>query len=96
MNRDSGGQPFDASYLILHCEEFAWPHVSPHTPVRSYITLCGPHHFTHHRRSKTAAGLFSVALVVIQTIECPPLAGCCPVVFGLSSPGPNSSLIIQM
>jgi len=24
-------------YLILHCEEFAWPHVSPHTPVRSYI-----------------------------------------------------------
>jgi len=24
-------------YLILHCEEFAWPHVSPHTPVRSYF-----------------------------------------------------------
>jgi len=24
-------------YLVLHCEEFAWPRVSPRTPVRSYI-----------------------------------------------------------
>jgi len=24
-------------YLVLHCEEFAWPHMSPCTPVRSYI-----------------------------------------------------------
>ena len=38
MYRDSGGQPFlTPPYLILHREEFAWPYVSPHTPVRSYI-----------------------------------------------------------
>ena len=24
-------------YLVLHREEFAWPHVSPHAPVRSYF-----------------------------------------------------------
>src|SRR4030095_1231405 len=24
-------------YLILHCEEFAWPRMSPHAPVRSYF-----------------------------------------------------------
>jgi len=24
-------------YLVLHCEEFAWPHVLPRAPVRSYI-----------------------------------------------------------
>jgi len=24
-------------YLILHREEFAWPRMSPHAPVRSYI-----------------------------------------------------------
>ena len=24
-------------YLVLHCEEFAWPRMSPHAPVRSYI-----------------------------------------------------------
>jgi len=25
-------------YLVLHCEEFAWPRkVSPRAPVRSYI-----------------------------------------------------------
>ena len=36
-------------YLVLHCEEFAWPRMSPHAPVRSYIKPAnGPHHFTHH------------------------------------------------
>jgi len=39
-------------YLVLHCEEFAWPRMSPHAPVRSYIKPLvlekGPHHFTHH------------------------------------------------
>jgi len=24
-------------YLVLHCEEFAWPRMSPRAPVRSYI-----------------------------------------------------------
>ncbi len=24
-------------YLVLHREEFAWPRMSPHAPVRSYI-----------------------------------------------------------
>ncbi len=38
INRDSGEQPFlTPPYLILHCEEFAWPHVLPRAPVRSYI-----------------------------------------------------------
>ena len=26
-------------YLVLHCEEFAWPRMSPHAPVRSYRTV---------------------------------------------------------
>ena len=34
----SGGQPYlTPPYLVLHCEEFAWPSVLPQTPVRSYI-----------------------------------------------------------
>ena len=34
----SGGQPcLTPPYLVLHCEEFAWPHVLPHVPVRSYF-----------------------------------------------------------
>jgi len=49
MNRDSGGQPcVTPPYSVLHCEEFAWPHLSPDTPVRSYFKPSGPHHFTHH------------------------------------------------
>jgi hypothetical protein len=33
-----GGQPFlTPPYLVLHREEFAWPRMSPHAPVRSYI-----------------------------------------------------------
>jgi len=35
--QDSGGQPLTPPYLVLHCEEFAWPRVSPRVPVRSYI-----------------------------------------------------------
>jgi hypothetical protein len=41
-----GGQPVFESqvslrfkvlpYLVLHREEFAWPRMSPHAPVRSY------------------------------------------------------------
>ena len=61
-------------YLILHCEEFAWPHVSPHTPVRSYIKplRAAPFHPSPTRsdlRSQNltpSAGLFSVALVVAR------------------------------
>jgi hypothetical protein len=46
----SGGQPLlTPPYLVLHCEEFAWPPVLPPTPVRSYIKPAkGPHHFTHY------------------------------------------------
>ena len=33
-----GGQPWlTPPYLILHCEEFAWPQMSPPAPVRSYF-----------------------------------------------------------
>ena len=47
-------------YLVLHREEFAWPRMSPHAPVRSYsfsnlefqfeTSPYGPHRFTHHLR----------------------------------------------
>ena len=59
-------------YLVLHCEEFAWPHVSPHAPVRSYIKprRAAPFHPSPAATSETAqgplAGLFSVALVVAR------------------------------
>src|SRR5438093_13555643 len=48
--RDLGGQPYlTPPYLVLHREEFAWPRMSPHAPVRSYIKpACRPHRFTHH------------------------------------------------
>lgn len=69
-------------YLVLHCEEFAWPSVSPQTPVRSYIKPSkGPHHFTHHlgagfsilqtENTISRAGLLSVALVVARRITLP-------------------------
>jgi len=36
-------------YLVLHCEEFAWPRLLPSAPVRSYFKpASGPHRFTHH------------------------------------------------
>src|SRR6185295_15318715 len=35
----SGGQPLTPPYLVLHREEFAWPRMSPHAPVRSYRTI---------------------------------------------------------
>ena len=35
----SGGQPLTPPYLVLHREEFAWPRMSPHAPVRSYRTV---------------------------------------------------------
>ncbi len=76
----SGGQPFlTPPYLVLHCEEFAWPRMSPHAPVRSYIKplRAAPFHPSPaaafrrpDRRSGCStgackqAGLFSVALVV--------------------------------
>jgi len=35
-----GGQPLlTPPYLVLHREEFAWPRMSPHAPVRSYRTI---------------------------------------------------------
>jgi hypothetical protein len=80
----SGGQPsLTPPYLVLHCEEFAWPHVSPHAPVRSYIkpiergrtvspiTRCKPSSCDNDR---PLAGLFSVALVVARPIK----ASICP------------------
>ena len=53
-------------YLILHCEEFAWPHVSPHTPVRPYFKplRAAPFHPSPQR-----AGLLSVALVVARILD---------------------------
>ena len=61
-------------YLVLHCEEFAWPRMSPPAPVRSYIkpSRAAPFHPSppeqvSNRNSKPPmAGLFSVALVVIR------------------------------
>ncbi len=41
-------------YLVLHREEFAWPHLLPDAPVRSYIKPVGPHHFTHHLRNRSS------------------------------------------
>ena len=43
-------------YLVLHREEYAWPRMSPHAPVRSYRTVSPI--------TRCRAGLFSVALVV--------------------------------
>jgi hypothetical protein len=91
-------------YLILHCEEFAWPHVSPHAPVRSYFkpSRAAPFHPSPRisnlrssirnsssslsRAPDSAAGLFSVALVVARKPQiselrrsgAPPLAGSPP------------------
>src|SRR5258705_5647790 len=64
-------------YLILHREEFAWPHVSPHTPVRSYIKplRAAPFHPSPIFESQILdlksnwAGLLSVALVVILNLR---------------------------
>ena len=50
-------------YLVLHCEEFAWPRMSPRAPVRSYIKSRGTAPF-HPSPRQVGAGLFSVALVV--------------------------------
>jgi hypothetical protein len=50
-------------YLVLHREEFAWPRMSPHAPVRSYIKPLGAAPF-HPSPRRIGAGLFSVALVV--------------------------------
>jgi len=58
-NRSSlrAGSPFlTPPYLVLHREEFAWPRMSPHAPVRSYRTISPI--------TRCRAGLFSVALVV--------------------------------
>src|SRR4030095_11117273 len=72
-----GGQPLTPPYLVLHCEEFAWPRVLPRVPVRSYIKSrrTAPFHPSpfeisnlksqiSEKLSETRAGLFSVALVV--------------------------------
>ena len=62
-------------YLILHCEEFAWPSVSPQAPVRSYFKprRAAPFHpspaatgVPGGTRGSPLAGLFSVALVVTR------------------------------
>jgi hypothetical protein len=74
----SGGQPWlTPPYLVLHREEFAWPRLSPRAPVRSYIkplwgrTISPITSVIRSELSKEIpinrwAGLFSVALVVIQ------------------------------
>ena len=54
----SGGQPcVTPPYLVLHCEEFAWPRMSPRAPVRSYIKPVGPHRFTHHPQQQDLKAL---------------------------------------
>jgi len=58
------GSPFTPPYLVLHCEEFAWPRMSPHAPVRSYFKPFWAAPF--HPSPRIGAGLFSVALVVAQ------------------------------
>ena len=91
-------------YLILHCEEFAWPHVSPHTPVRSYIKplRAAPFHpspsfeISISDLKSNRAGFLSVALVVIQRSNAPPLAGSLPCSVRTFLSWTDSSLIIQM
>src|SRR6185369_16449465 len=51
-------------YLVLHREEFAWPRMSPHAPVRSYYKPFWAAPF--HPSPRIGAGLFSVALVVAR------------------------------
>src|SRR5580765_6347787 len=59
-------------YLILHCEEFAWPRLSPNAPVRSYIKPRGAAPF-HPSSRRVGTGLLSVALVVVRSIsDCKP------------------------
>ena len=55
-----GGPPETLPYLILHHEEFAWPHLLPDTPVSSYLTISPI--------TAEAAGLLSVALVVARAL----------------------------
>jgi len=67
-----GGQPYlTPPYLVLHCEEFAWPRVSPRAPVRSYIKplRAAPFHPSPAQLFAKQAGLFSVALVVAPTSQ---------------------------
>ena len=62
-------------YLILHCEEFAWPSVLPQAPVRSYFKplRAAPFHPSPDFEISNLkfeisnrAGLLSVALVVAR------------------------------
>jgi len=55
------GRLISLPYLALHHEEFTWPHLLPDTPVGSYSTV------SPITAGEPAAGLFSVALVVIPT-----------------------------
>jgi hypothetical protein len=79
----SAGRRSTLPYLILHHEEFAWPRMSPPTPVSSYLTISP----ITRTRYIGRAGLFSVALVVARA--CGPAPGSYPAryptVFGLSS-----------
>src|SRR6266704_321638 len=77
-----GGQPYlTPPYLVLHCEEFAWPRVSPRAPVRSYFKpLAEPHRFTHHPDSKVPRLVCSLLHLLSPESDCsrsnaPPLAG---------------------
>jgi hypothetical protein len=74
-------------YLVLHCEEFAWPRMSPHAPVRSYIKPeNGPHRFTHHLdMSRLVCSLLHLSsstqrasLGQLSFANAPPLAGSLP------------------
>ena len=73
----SGGQPcLTPPYLVLHYEEFTWPHALPHAPVRSYIKPPkGPHRFTHHP-------------LVAYTLQCSPPRWLVSSLLHLSSPIP--------
>src|SRR5712691_5291168 len=70
-------------YLVLHCEEFAWPRVSPLAPVRSYIKPHGPHRFTHHLNSRVRRLVcfllhLSSSKNDYSPSDAPPLAGSLP------------------
>jgi len=61
-------------YLVLHREEFAWPRMSPHAPVRSYrtispITRSGLVCFLLHLSSSNS---------LFRLPDAPPLAGSLP------------------
>ena len=75
----SGGQPWlTPPYLVLHREEFAWPRMSPHAPVRSYRTV-SPITARVRRRERLVCFLLHLSSSGSQKpSDAPPLAGSLP------------------